>query len=268
VPNHTLGKLTCVILAGGRGTRLGSAFDFIPKPLVRVGPYPIILHIISIYFRAGVNQFLVCTGFKSKEIESYFEEISVGKSGDTFLLQTEMFPKLFSKANTSNSDVKISVRLLSTGLESTTAGRVKQALEHIDTDQFLCTYGDGLAKIDISDVFDVHNRNSFEVTMAAFHPPSRFGEVTINETGRVLSFREKQLSSVLVNGGFFVMESRVKYQINPNLSLEEGLLTSCANNGTLGAFVSKDFWQMMDTPREVEILNRLYLMSEVPWLEL
>jgi glucose-1-phosphate cytidylyltransferase len=263
----SLDEITCVILAGGRGTRLGTAYDSIPKPLVRIGPYPILMHIISIYYRSGVRKFLVCTGFKSHSFSEYFDSITRSKAGDSYVLRPQMCPELFPNYTWAEGRSDFFVELLDTGIESTTANRVRQAMERISTRQFFCTYGDGVAKIDIRKLFNFHFTEDFEITISAFHPPSRFGELVLDKSGRVLSFKEKQLSSVLVNGGFLVMNSNLHHKIDINLSLEEGLLSSCAQEGKLGAYVSNDFWQMMDTPREVELLQNRFLKSDAPWLE-
>lgn len=262
-----LEDLSCVLLAGGKGTRLGGEYGSIPKPLVRIGPYPIIMHIISIYYRAGIRNFLICTGFKSSQVGDYFDEVAMKKNENVYYLKPQIFPRLFSVQEHANLTEDFSVDLLYTGIDSTTAGRVKQAIEKIQTNEFFCTYGDGVASLDVRKVYEFHTQNSFDITMTAFHPPSRFGEVIVDNFGKVQRFQEKQLSSTLVNGGFFVVNSNVYDKINEVLSLEEGLLTDLTATGKLGAFISKDYWQMMDTPREVELLNHHYMSSDVPWLK-
>lgn len=258
--------LSAVILAGGRGTRLGGDFGYIPKPLVRIGPFPILLHIVSIYLRAGVRKFVVCSGYKSDLLRDYLKKTSSESTDVDFVFKTGDFPDLLGNVDFSKIPETFLISLLDTGLDTTTSGRLAQAMQVIEDDTFLCTYGDGVARLEINEVLEFHEGNGFDITLTAFHPPSRFGEVSLGENGRVTSFREKQLSSALVNGGFFVINRSVRAFLEAELPLELGLLTSCAQNGSLGAFVSKGFWQTMDTPREVELLNSLYVRGKAPWI--
>lgn len=259
-------KLPVILLAGGKGTRLGHSFDLMPKPLVKIGPYPVIMHIIAIYYRAGCRDFFVCMGFRANYFLKFFDEVCVHKSENTFEVSPLAFPKLFGPFITKFSK-PFTVTLLDTGLDDTTSSRLKQALSVIESQRVLCTYGDGLARIDINDLISHHEYLGVDVTLTAFNPPSRFGEIIVESNGRVVNFEEKQLSRSLVNGGFFVMERTVEEDLDPNTSLESGLLSSYCLKGKLGAYIPGTYWQMMDTPREVEILNEVFVSGRAPWIE-
>lgn len=259
-------ELPVIILAGGRGTRLGSGFEQIPKPLVRIGEFPILLHIMSIYIKYGSRRFIICTGFESIAFTKYFESICCFKSGDEFELDMLIFDKISNRSFSNKSEI-ISVKILDTGLETTTLGRLKKARHYITSEVFLATYGDGVADIDIGKVLKFHKSNRFEVTLSAFHPPSRFGELTLDKSGQVKTFEEKQLSAALVNAGFFVM-NRNGFIDDADVgeTLEEGLLSELCARGLLGAVSFETRWQMMDTPREVEILSNYVLEQNAFWL--
>lgn len=162
--------------------------------------------------------------------------------------------------------MNFTVTIADTGEKTLTGGRLKQIKDLIHHDRFLCTYGDGVTNLDINEVISFHKNQKVAGTLTAFHPPSRFGEVEIGEDGGVLSFKEKPLGSSFVNGGFFVFEKTIFDILNPEMSLEEGLLTELALRGQLAAFKSNSYWQMMDTPREVQILNDLFASGSAPWL--
>jgi glucose-1-phosphate cytidylyltransferase len=136
----------------------------------------------------------------------------------------------------------------------------------VSSDYFLCTYGDGVSSLNINELVKYHLSGNALATLTAFHPPSRFGEIDIDNNGYVTSFREKQLTASYVNGGFFVFDRSVFDLIDPELSLEEGLLSKLSAESKLRAYLSEDYWQMMDTPREVELLNRQIQQGSAPWL--
>lgn len=258
-------NIPVVILAGGKGTRLGTEFDLLPKPLVKIGELPILIHIMSIYFKCGIENFFICIGFKSEKFFEYFEGIAEEREGNSFFIEKDIFEKLLDGKVTRISK-RVKVTLLETGLDTTTGGRLKKALEVISSEFIFATYGDGVADIDIRKVLDFHVRNRFEATISAFHPPSRFGEIVSDHKGQVISFKEKQLSTSLVNAGFLVVNQRVRDQIDEGESLEEGLLSSLTNKGLLGAVKFETKWQMMDTPREVELLRNAVARGKPFWL--
>jgi glucose-1-phosphate cytidylyltransferase len=261
--------LPVVIFAGGLGTRLGESSSNTPKPLVNIGPFPILLHILSLYIKAGHNEFIICAGYKGSEIKNYFNSFNLINSTPTFrFLNSSMSSDLNSNslAQLGIDGMNFTVTIADTGEKTLTGGRLKQIKDLIHHDRFLCTYGDGVTNLDINEVISFHKNQKVAGTLTAFHPPSRFGEVEIGDDGGVLSFKEKPLGSSFVNGGFFVFEKTIFDVLNPDMSLEEGLLTELALRGQLAAFKSNSYWQMMDTPREVQILNDLFASGSAPWL--
>lgn len=261
--------LPVVIFAGGLGTRLGDSSLSTPKPLVKIGSFPILMHILSIYIKNGHNHFIICAGYKADEIKKYFHAFDLTHCNPTFRfhdnkMRTELGNNSLMQLGI--RDLDFTVTVVDTGENTLTAGRLAQVEHLITQDRFLCTYGDGVTNQDINEVIRFHENQKVLGTLTAFHPPSRFGEVEVDEHGRVINFKEKQLASSYVNGGFFVFEKEIFKILDSNLTLEEGLLAKLARSSQLAAFESDSFWQMMDTPREVQILNELVASGTAPWL--
>ena len=261
--------LPVVIFAGGLGTRLGDSSLSTPKPLVKVGPFPILMHIISMYIRNGHNNFIICAGYKAVEIKRYFQTFDLAHGNPTFRFFDNSMNVELGVASLEHLGIQgmdFTVTVIDTGEQTLTGGRLAQVKHLVDKDRFLCAYGDGVTNQSISDVIAFHEKQAVLGTLTAFHPPSRFGEVEVDKSGRAISFKEKPLGSSFVNGGFFVFEREIFDLLDSNMSLEEGLLSKLAMNKQLAAFESNSFWQMMDTPREVQILNELYTSGAAPWL--
>ena len=266
----TSAKPPVVIFAGGLGTRLGGDFSSIPKPLVHVGPFPVLLHIIFSYLNEGFSRFIVCTGYKSSEFQTYFSTLSLRSPYAGFKISdlgVEQINKSVDFRDLGALTHPFSVEFVDTGINTLTGGRLAQIENLISTDIFLCTYGDGLTNQSIHEVINFHKNTGSLATLTAFHPPSRFGEVEIDENGFVISFQEKPLSKSFVNGGFFVFSKDVFAHLDKRASLEEGLLSHLSRMKVLSAFRSEACWQMMDTPREVNILNELYYSGKAFWLQ-
>lgn len=268
--SHDIPKsIPVVILAGGLGTRLGESSDRTPKPLVRIGNYPILLHIISGYLKYGYTSFIICAGYKAGEFKRYFSELDLEMNNQFFSFKNAIRTGRDLLPGTNDLRINSSefeVAVIDTGLETTTAGRIAKIRSLVSSDYFLCTYGDGVSSLNINELVKYHLSGSALATLTAFHPPSRFGEIDIDNNGCVTSFREKQLTASYVNGGFFVFDKSVFDLIDPELSLEEGLLSKLSAEGKLRAYLSEDYWQMMDTPREVELLNKQIQQGSAPWL--
>ena len=268
--NHSSeSTLPVVIFAGGLGTRLGDSSLTTPKPLVKVGPFPILMHIISIYIRSGHNNFVVCAGYKAFEIKQYFQTLDLAHGNPTFRFSNNRIRVELGIASLEELGIQgmdFTIKVVDTGEQTLTGGRLAQVKHLLNQDRFLCTYGDGVTDQSINEVIAFHEKQGVLGTLTAFHPPSRFGEVEVDQYGRANSFQEKPLGSSFVNGGFFVFERGIFDLLDPNMSLEEGLLSRLALNSQLAAFESSGFWQMMDTPREVQILNELYTSGNAPWL--
>lgn len=235
--------LTAVILAGGFGTRLAEETDLIPKPMVRIGNFPIILHIIAIYASFGISNFLICGGYRVEAIEKYF--CSEGKS----ILQKNGWD----------------VQILDTGLLSSTASRVLQTKQYVGDDFFL-TYGDGLSDVDLQGLLDAHQKSNAVATVTAVRPPARFGTLEIDEN-IVVEFQEKNSSKVgWINGGFFVLKRSIfDFISDSDKSFESLPMERLVSARKLAAYKHDGFWQPMDTLREKRDLEALWQQEEVPW---
>jgi glucose-1-phosphate cytidylyltransferase len=267
---HT-SSLPVVILAGGMGTRLGQESLLIPKPLVRIGTHPILLHIMAKYIHLGHSNFIICAGYKADQLKNYFKDFGSNFVDPTYAISLKSGSVELWKSSAIEDSLgllgkEFQVEIVDTGLNSTTAERLMRISSRIKGDKFLCTYGDGVTSQNLNEVLQHHDKHDLMATLTAFHPPSRFGEIDVDERSLVTSFQEKPLGKSYVNGGFFVFSSDVFSVIDPNKSLEEGLLAKLADLNQLTAFKSEAFWQMMDTPREVELLNHLYSQGNAPWL--
>ena len=249
-----------VILAGGFGTRLAEVTDQIPKPMVMIGGFPIIWHIMNIYAKAGYSDFILALGYKSEVIKKYFT--------DYYLLQSDLSINLSSGAVVQLNPKRLNwnVTLVNTGLHSMTGGRLLRVKDYLDDKTFMVTYGDGLSDIDINQLVEFHRANGKAVTVSAVHPAARFGELEISNN-LVKEFKEKpQTQSGWINGGFFVMEPRfLEYIEGDNTVLEAEPLEQLAKQGELTAYKHNGFWQCMDTIRDKNYLEELWQNNNAPW---
>ena len=248
-----------LILAGGAGSRLGDITKVIPKPLVKIGRYPILLHIIKIYLNYGVNEFVIALGYKGEKIVEYFLKKKINKKIKNqlkkgFIIKTKLFKKKFK------------IIFIETGKKTMTGGRVKRAAKLINEKNFYLTYGDGLSNINISKLTKFHFKNKKLVTVTAVRPPARFGELIIRNK-KVISFSEKKpIQTSWINGGFFVINKKfIKYLKNDKTILERIPLEKIARIGQLSAFRHDKFWQCMDTKRDLDNLRLTHLKNK-SWL--
>jgi len=249
-----------VILCGGLGTRMREETEYRPKPMVEVGGRPLLWHIMKIYAAAGLTDFVCCLGYRGSMIKQYFLEyrslaadVSVNlKSGDV-------------RYHSSESE-DWNVTLVDTGDDAMTGARVKRVAHHLPGDVFLCTYGDGLADIDVAAVLAFHRSHGKLATLTGVHPPSRFGEL-VHTRSQVARFAEKPAGAGLVSGGFFVFDRRVldRLSIDPSCVLERGPLEGLAAAGELMVYEHGGFWQCADTVRDVELLRGLWDSGKAPW---
>ena len=251
-----------VILCGGQGTRLREETEFRPKPMVPIGGHPILWHIMKYYAHFGHKEFILCLGYKGDYIKEYFLNYHWRTSDVTIRLSAEQEIKYHSK----HDEEDWTVTLLDTGADTMTGGRVRRALRHVDDEEFLLTYGDGLSNHNINDTIDFHRKENAIVTLTAVQPEGRFGDILI-EGGRVKSFKEKPRSSAgFINGGFFVCNRRIgDYLDGDSCIFERTPLEGVAQGGLLAAFPHEGFWQCMDTYRESVMLNELWQRGAAPW---
>ncbi|MBC2593449.1 glucose-1-phosphate cytidylyltransferase [Ruficoccus amylovorans] len=253
-----------VILCGGKGTRLRQETEYRPKPMVSIGAYPILWHIMKIYAHHGHRDFVLCLGYKGEMIKEYFRDY-LWNTGDVTL-------KLGSKSDIvfhdKHDEEDWSVTLAETGPESMTARRIKMIQRHIpDGEPFLLTYGDGLADININAAIAAHQASGKACTLSAVHPAGRFGSIGIENDGRIHYFQEKpQVESAYINGGFLVCEHRVfDYLGDDNIMFEREPITRLVEAGELNAYRHEGWWQPMDTYQESEHLNQLWSSGKAPW---
>ena len=249
-----------VILAGGLGTRLAEITTRIPKPMVEIGDKPMIWHIMSIYAAHGFKEFVVALGYKGEVIKDYF----LNYHHRSRSLSVKLDSGKVSVHNGSSEDW--TAHLLDTGNETQTGGRVKRAAEFIGHEPFMLTYGDGVSNVNISELVKFHHEHKKLTTITAVRPPSRFGQMIL-DGNRVKKFEEKsQIGEGWINGGFFVLQPEIiDYIKDDQISWEREPLEHLASDGQLQAYRHPDFWQCMDTLRDVQFLNKLWLEGNAPW---
>jgi glucose-1-phosphate cytidylyltransferase len=248
------------ILAGGMGTRLTEETASKPKPMVEIGGHPILWHIMKSYATYGFKEFVIALGYQGEVIKDYFANYRLRKSSLTVSLASGEI----SLRNGSNEDW--TVHLLDTGLHTNTGGRVKQVAEYIGPETFMLTYGDAVSNINISKLLDFHRQNKTLATVTAVRPPGRFGSILF-DGNRVARFAEKpQAGEGWINGGFYVLEPQIAEYISSNETLwEASPMESLTADGQLSAYRHPDFWQCMDTLRDVRLLESLWNGGNPPW---
>lgn len=253
--------MRAVILAGGMGTRLREETEFRPKPMIEIGGKPILWHIMKNLAQQGLNDFIVCLGYKGDQIrdfflnyESRFNDITIqlGRNGASII-----------HGQSINEDWKIT--LADTGLDTMTGGRLHLIQEHLCGERFLCTYGDGLANLDLKMLTSFHKSHGKLATVTAVRPVTRFGSLEIDSDNQVLNFAEKPQSEKWISGGFFIFEPGIFQYLNEDSTLEREPLEELASHGQLKAYLHKDFWQPMDTYREMQELNAAWGTGTAPW---
>lgn len=250
-----------VILAGGFGTRLSEETDIKPKPMVEIGGYPIIWHIMKIYSTYGYNDFLVCLGYKGYLIKEYFANYFLHMSDVTFNLKTgEM---ILQRSNSEDWQVT----LVDTGLDTMTGGRIKRIKNYIGNSAFLLTYGDGVSDVDIKSLVKYHKKNHKYATLIAVRPPGKFGSLILGTSNGVKQFVEKPAGDgSWINGGFFVLEPAIfNYIEGDNTFWERKPLEDLAKDGQLIAYKHFGFWRCMDTLRDKRELEELWKSGNPPW---
>jgi len=250
-----------VILAGGFGTRLSEYTESIPKPMVTIGGRPIIWHIMNSYASFGHTNFHLALGYKAEVVKEYFLNYRNLNSDFTIsLLNGDI--QSYQK-----DEIDWTVTLIKTGIDTMTGGRLKRMKKHIGNETFMLTYGDGVSNIDIEALLKFHRSHGKMVTVSAVHPVARFGELEISN-GLVTSFQEKpQTSQGWINGGYFVIEPEFFELIEgDDTILEKEPLEIVAKNGELMAYHHDGFWKCMDTKRDRDSLEEMWLSDKPPWI--
>jgi glucose-1-phosphate cytidylyltransferase len=250
-----------LILAGGLGTRLREETEFKPKPMVEVGGRPILWHIMKNLSMQGVNDFSVATGYKGDVIKDYFLNYHARNNDITIDLGKQSSFTQHGLHDESNWRVTIA----GTGETTMTGGRVFRTMKYLQGERFLCTYGDGLADIDLKELIDFHVSHGKLATVTTVKPLSRFGVMEVDDKGIVTQFREKPVMDGWVNAGFFVFESEIFEYLDEECVLEAEPLAKLAADGQLAAYRHNGFWQPMDTFRESNFLNELWNSNSAPW---
>jgi len=253
--------MKAVILAGGLGTRLSEETSTRPKPMVEIGGKPILWHVMKIYSHHGVNDFVICCGYKGYVIKEYFQNYFLHMSDVTFDMRENRMEVHHERAE------PWKVTLIDTGDNSMTGGRLRRVARYVqEEDAFFFTYGDGVGDIDISATLAFHKSHGRAATLTATYPPGRFGALEIHN-GQIKSFTEKPRGDGgLVNGGFFVLSPRVLEHIDGDDSVwEQAPLSNLARDGELMAYEHSGFWQPMDTLRDKVLLESLWDSGKAPW---
>lgn len=253
--------MKCVILAGGMGTRLAEETDIRPKPMVSIGEQPILWHIMKLYTHYGVNDFIICLGYKGYLIKEYFANYHLHSADVTI----DLVENKIEYHHRRNEPWRIT--LVDTGEQTMTGGRVKRIRDYLDpAEPFCMTYGDGLSNIDLAAEIAFHKSHGLKATVACVRPPARFGNIVLSDM-KVTAFQEKpQTESGLINGGFFVLDPSVIDLIDNDATVwEREPMEKLAATGQLAAWRHDDFWQPMDTLRDKQQLARLWESGEAPW---
>lgn len=257
---HPTSGLKAVILAGGLGTRISEETTVRPKPMVELGGMPVLWHILKIYSHHGVNDFIICLGYKGYVIKEYFANYFLHMSDVTFDMSTNQLEVHHKHAEPWR------VTLVDTGDNTQTGGRLKRVADYLDSKTFFFTYGDGVADIDIGAELAFHREKATLATMCAVQPPGRFGAIDI-ENQRIKRFEEKPAGDrAWANGGFFVLEPDVLDYIEDDATIwERAPLEQLARERQLAAYTHQGFWQPMDTLRDRVRLEELWQSGKAPW---
>jgi glucose-1-phosphate cytidylyltransferase len=249
-----------VILAGGLGTRISEETHLKPKPMIEIGGKPILWHIMKIYSKYNINEFIICCGYKGYIIKEYFANYFLHMSDVTFdMKQNKMeVHRKFAEP--------WKVTLVDTGINTMTGGRLKRVKEYLDNETFCFTYGDGVSDVNISDLIAFHHNKKTLGTVTAVQPPGRFGTLNL-EKDKISNFKEKPAGDgSWINGGFFVLEPEIFYYIeNDSTIWEREPLERLAKEGHLSAFRHTGFWSPLDTLRDKNHLEELWNSDKAPW---
>ncbi len=262
-PRTPKSEMPVVILCGGQGTRLREETEAKPKPMVEIGDYPILWHIMKLYGHHGLERFVLCLGYKAWVIKQYFLRLHEMQRDFTVSMNGDPHPVFHNNVG----EESWRVTCAETGAESGTGARLRRVRRYVDADTFCFTYGDAVGTVDIDALLDFHYRQGRLATVTGVHPTSRYGEMKVRD-GQVVEFNEKPtVADGVVSGGFFVLQREVFDYLDddPGLFFELAPLQRLARDGQLSVYVHEGFWHPMDTYRDYLHLNGLWKSGEAPW---
>lgn len=254
-----------VLLCGGFGTRIRDVADDIPKPLIKVGQMPILWHLISYYSKFGYTDFVLCLGYKSEAIIDFFDQ----QQGQVTSLQAETELSNVVQFDGPINGVNCSVVMAETGLEAMTGARLRKVKSLVGDKTFMLSYGDGLSDINLSALVQHHATNNKLLTVTGVRPPSRFGELQVDDRNNVTGFNEKpQASGGRISGGFFVCDPKIFEYLDAreDLVFEKEPIQAIVRKHQMTMFPHDEFWQCMDTYRDWELLNQMFKSGKAPWV--
>lgn len=255
-------NIPCVILCGGKGTRLADISEKLPKPMVKIGDIPIVVHIMKWYAKFGFTNFILCLGYKKEVFIDYFNnflkynnDIKIDLLNNNITILTDNYADWH-------------ITLCDTGLETKTGKRVKIVFDkYIDNQKFMLTYGDGLSDVNINQLYFSHINSNKLLTITQVKNPIRFGLIETDNNGNILQFKEKKQSDGYINGGFMVVDRKFieKYLDNQDVFFEKEPIENAIHHADVHAFTHNGFWQCMDNAKEYELLNNLWKNNYAPW---
>ena len=254
-----------VLLCGGFGTRIRDVADDIPKPLIKVGAMPILWHLLGYYASFDFCNFVLCLGYKSETVVDFFRS----QDGELKLIKSETNELTsYAYAGLINGK-KCSVTLVDTGLDAMTGARLRKVQKFIGNETFMLSYGDGLSDVNLNELVKHHQNQKKLLTVTGVRPPSRFGELQVDDSNSVTGFNEKpQASGGRISGGFFVCEPKVFEYLGPNddLVFEKEPIQAIVHDSQMTMYPHDEFWQCMDTYRDWELLNQMLKSGKAPWV--
>jgi glucose-1-phosphate cytidylyltransferase len=257
-------NMKVVILCGGYGTRIRDVSENVPKPMIPIGAYPIVWHIMKYYASYGFNNFVLCLGYKKHVIKDFFLNYEAHTKDFTIGLGSRESMEF----HTGHDESDWKVTLADTGLNSMTGSRIAKIKKYVDDDDFMLTYGDGVGDVDLNQLLDFHKSHGKVLTVTGVRPPGRFGEL-VSENNMVKEFNEKpQTEGGRISGGYFIANSKIFDYLNEgeDLVFEQEPLRKLVSEGELMVYKHDTFWQPMDTSREYQLLNDLYEQGKAPWV--
>lgn len=251
-----------VILAGGYGTRISEESHLRPKPMIEIGGNPILWHIMKTYSHYGFNEFIICCGYRGYMIKEYFADYYLHRSDITFDFAEDNRITIHS-----NVAEPWKVTLVDTGIDTMTGGRLKRVQKYIGNETFMLTYGDGVSDVNINKLVEFHKKNNRTATLTAIQPGGRFGVLDLETNNEINSFYEKSKEDGgWINGGYMVLEPEIfSYIDDDKVTLEREPLELLAKEGNLDAYKHEGFWQCMDTQRDKELLERMWVEHNAKW---